>query len=206
MRLPSDGPLSRLAFLFSRRFLKFAAVGTAGVVVNLGALAVLADMVHLHENLASALAIELSILFNFALNDTWTFRDRRSAQSSRTGRALQYHMVTAVGALIQWVVFVLANLGWFLLWTDGAVAYFTAETWLANALLPVTRPPDVGLFMYVSQCMGIGAGMSWNYLVNLHWTWGTRQQAPADDDQAYADDDPEPPAVALNTRPSPEIR
>ena len=62
----------------SRTFLKFAAVGIFGVVINLATFIVL---VHLGVNkfLASPLAIELAIVNNFLLNNYWTFRDRNSS-------------------------------------------------------------------------------------------------------------------------------
>ena len=65
---------------FSTRFLRFAAVGASGVVVNLGALALLTTA-GLTPTLASALAIQVSILTNFFLNDFWTFRDHEDQGS-----------------------------------------------------------------------------------------------------------------------------
>ncbi len=65
-----------IRFQASRTFLKFAAVGIFGVVINL---ATFIFLVHLGLNkfLASPLAIELAIVNNFLLNNYWTFRDQK---------------------------------------------------------------------------------------------------------------------------------
>ena len=59
-----------------RHFIKFNVVGLTGVFVNEAVLLMLASG-GLYYLYASALAIEVSILTNFVLNDLWTFRDRR---------------------------------------------------------------------------------------------------------------------------------
>lgn len=68
----------------NRRAAKFLLVGLTGVLVNLGLFALLLWLFgieqgkdHLAEFLALATAIEASILSNFALNDRFTFHDRR---------------------------------------------------------------------------------------------------------------------------------
>ena len=65
-----------LSLDFWRHFIKFNVVGLIGVAVNEGALALLTAAGYYYLD-ASAIAIELSILSNFVLNDFWTFRDRR---------------------------------------------------------------------------------------------------------------------------------
>ena len=64
-----------IRFQASRTFLRYAAVGLSGVVINL---ATFIWLLHLGVNkfLASPLAIELAIVNNFFLNNYWTFRDR----------------------------------------------------------------------------------------------------------------------------------
>lgn len=164
-----------LAAIKSPRFLKFCAVGASGVVVNLGCLALLAEVMGMHPNLASAIAIELSIVSNFAINEAWTFRDRR-ASSSLLGRALRFHLVSAVGGVVQWSVFVLGNAGLFLaLWPASQVnSYFGAPASgnLERYLLrPIAAPPDVGAPKFLSQLAGIGVATFWNFFANLLWTW-----------------------------------
>lgn len=66
-----------IRFQASKTFLKFAAVGVSGVLVNLGAFIFLVT-VGLNKFIASPLAIELSIINNFLWNNYWTFKDRNS--------------------------------------------------------------------------------------------------------------------------------
>jgi dolichol-phosphate mannosyltransferase len=63
----------------SQTFLKFAAVGISGVVVNLSAFMFLMHL-GISKFLASPLAIELAIINNFFLNNYWTFRARNSGE------------------------------------------------------------------------------------------------------------------------------
>ena len=171
---------SQLAPVFTARFAKFCVVGASGVVVNFGFLGLFSTL-GVHKNLASALAIELSLLSNFVVNVVWTFRDRREQGGSLVGQCGRFHLVSLGGALIQFSVFVAMNMLWFGLLADPAVDGFfddagQAEPWLVRAFL---HPPDVGALMYLSQGLGIGVATLWNYLVNFHWTWGER-----DGDQA----------------------
>lgn len=60
-----------------KTFLKFLIVGGSGVVVNLGFFTVFL-LAGINKYIASPLAIELSILSNFLLNNYWTFRWRNT--------------------------------------------------------------------------------------------------------------------------------
>lgn len=57
------------------RFLKFNGVGLIGFVLQLGVLAVLLRL-GVHYLAATALAVELAVLHNFAWHERWTWRDR----------------------------------------------------------------------------------------------------------------------------------
>jgi dolichol-phosphate mannosyltransferase len=60
----------------ANRFFRFGIVGALGVLVNMGFYALLHDVAGIYDMIAGAIAIELSILNNFILNERWTFRDR----------------------------------------------------------------------------------------------------------------------------------
>jgi dolichol-phosphate mannosyltransferase len=83
------------------RFIKFNLVGLTGVLVNEGALLVLAGggVYYLY---ASAVAIELSILSNFALNDFWTFRERRHGHM--VTRLIKFNGLMIVGLVVNLVI------------------------------------------------------------------------------------------------------
>ncbi|MFO8070256.1 MAG: GtrA family protein [Polyangia bacterium] len=164
--------LVRLKPLLTPRFVKFCAVGASGVAVNLGCLALLADLFGMQQNMAAALAIEVSINTNFAINEGWTFRDRRGA-SGVLLRWWRFHLVSFAGAAIQWLVFVVGNslvatLG--LAEHGGLVAQGGGgiAEWVERSIL---RPPDVGGWKYASQLAGIAAATVWNFFANFYWTW-----------------------------------
>jgi dolichol-phosphate mannosyltransferase len=79
------------------RFIKFNLVGLSGVLVNEGVL-VLLVLAGVYYVLASAAAIEVSIVSNFLLNDFWTFRDRRHGHV--VTRLLKFNGLMLVGLLV----------------------------------------------------------------------------------------------------------
>jgi dolichol-phosphate mannosyltransferase len=145
-----------------RRFLKFAAVGGSGVVVNLGLYAALTRGLGLlctlsGRNVSYAVSVEISIITNFLLNDLWTFSDRRRGLSWPT-RFLRFHLVSFVGFGINWGVFAVLN--WLLV--EKGMALFGNVSllgWSGNV-------DDL-----VAACLGIIAAMMWNFFANLAWTW-----------------------------------
>ncbi|HUI00061.1 MAG TPA: GtrA family protein [Nitrososphaerales archaeon] len=98
-------------------FLKFVVVGLTGVAVNEGLLLLL-QSTGMYLLLASAIAIEVSILSNFAMNDLWTFRERRSGSAG--GRLLKFNALMLVGLAV--------NLGVL----DAGTAYLGLSAAVAN--------------------------------------------------------------------------
>src|SRR5512140_1406698 len=140
------------------RVLRFAAVGLSGVAVNLAALHLFAAVLGLPEVVSSALAIEASIVWNFALHDAVTFSDRRDgARVGRPGRLWRYHVVSAVSALLQLGTFVIA----------GAVLARTAGR------------VELGPLRYVAQAAGVAVGFAWNFTGSAGFAWaqGARRVA-----------------------------
>jgi putative flippase GtrA len=138
-------------------------------------LALLADVLGVQTNLAAAIAIELSINTNFIINDYWTFQDRRAGNGAIGSRWFQFHLVSFGGAIIQWCLFVCANMVWVAL-VDGPTPseqYFDSGSSFFDTYIwgPIIQPPDVGNLKYVSQLIGIGVATLWNFFVNFFWTW-----------------------------------
>ncbi len=86
-------------------YLKFASVGALGTLVNLGTLALLRYVVGIHHYIASAVAIEVSVIHNFTLNDLWTFRESRVGNPLM--RLLKFHLTSLTAILIQYVTSVI---------------------------------------------------------------------------------------------------
>lgn len=92
------------ALLIAARWLRFSAVGMAGVVVQLSALWFLARA-GINYVLATALAVELALLHNFFWHEVWTWRG--AALENRTQRLIRFHLANgllSIGAntLLTW--------------------------------------------------------------------------------------------------------
>ena len=81
-----------IRFERSKTFLKFAAVGASGVVVNLASFTLLMNM-GLNKFIASPIAIELSIITNFLFNNFWTF-SKRDMNDRIHIRGLKFNIVS----------------------------------------------------------------------------------------------------------------
>ena len=105
------------------RPVKFALVGLAGTAVNLATLVALSIIAPILTSrlfiLGSAIAIEVSTLFNFSLHEHWTFRDRRVGKS--LARLLRFHLSVAPAIATQYLV---ANALKYLLNANPVLAQF----------------------------------------------------------------------------------
>ena len=88
----------------ARTFIKFCIVGASGVIINLTAFAGLLAL-KINPYLASPLAVEVSILWNFLLNNAWTFRYR--PKSEHIGiRGLKFNIISLVSLAVTFTTFV----------------------------------------------------------------------------------------------------
>jgi dolichol-phosphate mannosyltransferase len=129
-----------------KKLFKFGMVGLSGIVVNEGVLIYLKEFIHLALPVASIIAIELSIVSNFLLNDIWTFRSDREghALGQRWQRFISFQVVSVGGAVIN---FVILN----------------------------TLAVCVGIDYRVANILGILVAFIWNFLVNRRVTWKKNQ-------------------------------
>jgi len=86
------------------RFIKFSFVGLSGVVVNEGIFALFTEVllrdlgIGTRNFIAGVVAILVSILTNFLLNDSWTWRDRRThGKTAFAKRLVKYYAVAGIG-------------------------------------------------------------------------------------------------------------
>ncbi|HEY2857477.1 MAG TPA: GtrA family protein [Terracidiphilus sp.] len=96
------------------RWGKFNAVGGMGVVVQLAALAAINRMWAGHYLLATAAAIELTLLHNFAWHVRWTWRDRRGGSDVGAACA-RFHVSNGLVSMV-------GNLALMRVLVDGAHA------------------------------------------------------------------------------------
>lgn len=88
----------------SSTFLKFSMVGASGVVVNLGVFTLLM-MAGMNKYIASPVAIEMSIIWNFFLNNYWTFRRRKTTDRTRV-KGLKFNLVSVLSLGMSYLTFV----------------------------------------------------------------------------------------------------
>ncbi len=128
------------------RFIRFAVVGASGVLVDMPIFWVLVHLAHLYDLVAILPAYAAATVWNFALNDRWTFRDRREETGSST--------------LVRFAKYALVSL--------PPLAYRLATYW------PLTRVS--GQTKLVAYAIAIVVGMVWNFGVNFLWTWRKRRR------------------------------
>lgn len=123
------------------RFAKFCLVGLTGVVINLGSLWLLKEKTNIFGLLASAIAIEVSIIWNYILNNAFTFKDKSiPGMMPFLQRLLKFNVVSLPGAAI--------NLALFWFFTDVPHVYYL-----------------------LAQAVGIIFATLWNFFMNRLWTW-----------------------------------
>lgn len=81
-----------------RRFARFSIVGAGGIVVQTLALMALLRFSAIHYMLATALAVELSVLNNFVWHRRWTWADRRASRAALA--LLRFNATTGAMSLI----------------------------------------------------------------------------------------------------------
>jgi len=95
----------RIRFANSEDFVNYCLVGGSGVLVNLSVYYSLTRFLDINAFLSSPIAIWVSILTNFLLNNYWTFRNR-PANKSILSRLLNFHVVAGIAGLINYIMFV----------------------------------------------------------------------------------------------------
>jgi dolichol-phosphate mannosyltransferase len=145
----------RLARLPVSRFMRFAAVGLSGVVVDMGLLFLLSDPSTLGWGLTRSklIAAELAIVNNFVWNDFWTFSDISGHQRKlrqRLRRFAKFQLICLAGLAL--------------------------NTALLNLQFNI-----LGMNRYLANAVAIVAVTGWNFYLNLKLSWrvAEAEQPPA---------------------------
>jgi putative flippase GtrA len=139
------------------RLLKFVIVGALGTLVNEGVFVLSSEAIPLAISLA--LAIEVSVFFNFILNDLWTFRDKRNG--SFVGRLAKFHASSYLGNVVQYVT------------TLALLIYFLHLSSIYQALfvLFLDRYELPTLTLLLANFLGIIAGFIVRFASSLMYVW-----------------------------------
>jgi putative flippase GtrA len=87
-------------WVLAQRFRRFLVVGAVGLLVNQASLAFLHDIAEIAVVMASPVAILLSMVVTFMLNEHWTWHDRGTGRV--VSRAMTYVPINLGGLLINW--------------------------------------------------------------------------------------------------------
>jgi len=136
------------------RLLKFVTVGGIGILVNEGVFILTAHDVPIFFSLG--LAIELSIIFNFMLNDVWTFKDRRAGSFIK--RLLKFHGSSLSGGIVQYITVILL-----------LVAFLHFSNIPEILLFPYTKAQSLSLA--VINFIGIISGFAVRFVTSLKYVW-----------------------------------
>lgn len=142
----------RLQEIVTTRVFKFAFVGGIGALIQLSTLGFWRTIFPFQ--LAFFMSVETAILSNFALNNAWTFSDRKLSLIQIPGKFLQFNLASAGSIVIQQLV---ALVGEFAI---GLFALFTI--------------PVIGLLIdmgHVYAVTGILMGMFWNFFAYNTFIW-----------------------------------
>lgn len=87
---------------------KFGLTGLLAASVNLGSFYYLLEL-GLNKYLASPIAVQLSIILNFLINNHWTFGDRRMVEPRRV-RGLKFNLIALLTLALNYAIFVTLSL------------------------------------------------------------------------------------------------
>ena len=120
------------------RFLTFALVGALGVMVHMAVLTLLLKQVGLEFSAAQAWATVVAMIFNFAVNNVLTYRDRRLHGAAWIKGLLSFMLACSIGALAnvgiatylfdnrtEWVLAALAGIVIGAVWTYAVTQVYT---------------------------------------------------------------------------------
>jgi putative flippase GtrA len=122
--------------------MKFNLVGAMGMAVQFAILALLTTAFHIHYLAATALAVECTVLHNFAWHERFTWADRK-LRSGRAAAARLLHFNLTTGA-----VSICGNLA------------------LMRVLVGAAHAP-----LLVANCLSVAACSLVNYLLNDRWVF-----------------------------------
>jgi dolichol-phosphate mannosyltransferase len=123
------------------RYIKYSLVGLAGLAVNQAALFLFKRGFALPDETALLPAIEIALVFNFAVNNLFTFREERLRGASKLIRGLiLYQVICTLGAYINYAVAL--HLSSFLHWN-----------------------------IYLANTAGVIIASFWNYYINAQVIW-----------------------------------
>lgn len=142
------------------RFLRFAAVGAIGTLVDFGAMNVLVLLGRFSLVMGGTLSFILAVLNNFTWNRFWTYPESRSKPV--IGQLAQFGIVNAIGMAIRLPILQL-----------GEPAF---DSFLVTLPIQYSLVSHEFISHNVTLGAAIGIVMLWNFFVNRYWTYNDIQE------------------------------
>jgi putative flippase GtrA len=139
------------------KIIKYVIVGGLGTVVNEGVLILLKPVLPIAVSLA--LAIEFSILFNFLLNDVWTFKKERVG--SFLNRMVKFHVSSLVGGVVQYAVVIALIL---LILPYGNLTSILFLLFFSSVHLS-------SIYLAIMNFIGVVAGFGVRFVLSIKYVW-----------------------------------
>ena len=136
------------------RFLKFAAVGALGAVIDLGTANILTHLFDMPLVYAGSLSFICAVFSNFIFNRYWTYPDSRSRPLMH--QLGMFFLVNSIGIAIRIpTLHFVEPIMLKVFESTGRLSNATSEFLARNATL----------------VLAIGIVMIWNFFVNRYWTY-----------------------------------
>ncbi len=110
-------------------FLKYAAVGASGILVNLFFLYTLTESLHIYYLISEVFAFAVATMSNYVFNKFWTFKEHMKYKFVSKG--IKFFVIAGIALLVN--IFFL----WF--FTQAAGIYYLISQILASAFTLVTN-------------------------------------------------------------------
>lgn len=136
------------------RFLRFAAVGASGAVVDFGVLNLLTLIFYVNFVAASVVSFIMAVINNFIWNRLWTYPDSRSKAVSH--QLIQFSLINVVGLIIRTPL---------LAFLEKILIKFFTFTVPVSFVTPTFAGHNIAL------AIAILVVMLWNYIANRYWTY-----------------------------------
>ena len=136
------------------RFLRFAAVGTVGAIIDFSLFNLQTSLLKVPPILAQAVSFTVAVFSNFIWNRFWTYPDSRS--KPLRNQIFQFFIVNVIGLLIRTPL-----IGWL-----GPVLIIM----FAHMAIPFNiTATTVG--HNIALAFAVGVVMLWNFFINRFWTY-----------------------------------
>ena len=136
------------------RFLKFAAVGAVGSLLDFGVMNLLTRLLAMRLVYAGTISFVCAVINNFAGNRFWTYPESRSRHILH--QLGMFFVVNAAGIAIRIPI---------LQFVEPPMEGFFKTAGILPAIMPETLAKNATL------ALAIGVVMLWNYFVNRYWTY-----------------------------------